>query len=77
MAAIATEVNRDAPGPGQLGEGSRGNGVRLVRFADLADRGDMVDVDGETHGERLARPRGVPALAGQRRNPRLTGCFGS
>ena len=47
-------MNGDALRAGELADDGRGDRIGLVGLARLADRGDVIDVDGETHGGRLA-----------------------
>ena len=48
VTAILPQVDGDDVGPGQLGERSGPDGVRLDRPSGLPDRGDVVDVDAES-----------------------------
>ena len=51
---VAAEVHGDALRAGELAEHRRGDRIRLVGLARFADRGDVIDVDCQTHALRLA-----------------------
>ena len=53
MAAILAQVDRDRVGPAQFGQRRRPNRVGLVRFAGLAHRGHVIDIDAENGQSRF------------------------
>ena len=59
VAPVAAQVHGDALRAGELAEHGRGDRIRLVGLARFADRGDVIDVDCQTHELRLAGCNGV------------------
>ena len=58
MAAVLAEVDGDAVGPAQFGQGGRPDGVRLVGPAGLPNGGHVIDVDAKLrHGGDYSSPR--------------------
>jgi len=51
---VAAQMDRDPLRAGQLADSRRGDRIGLVALARFTDGSDVIDVDGETHGGRLA-----------------------
>jgi hypothetical protein len=65
-------VDRDSLGSRELAEDRGGDRIGLVGFPRFPDRGDVIDVDGETHGGSMKAKgrkqkgkRGNPVPAGR------------
>ena len=50
MPSISAKVNGDPVSPRQLAKHRCSHRIRLISFSGFPDRGDVIDVDGKTHG---------------------------
>ena len=53
VSPVATQMDCNSLRPGQLAQHRGGNRIRLVALAHLADGGDVIDVHGKTHDNRV------------------------
>src|SRR5690606_5552151 len=69
MAAIFTQVGRDAVSAGGFAQARREDGIRIAGAASVADGGDVIDVDveanhGRPHLAGVTAPTSIAASAG-------------
>src|SRR3954470_16292616 len=57
MPPVAAQVNGDPLRASQLADDRGRNRIRLIALPSFTDRGNVIDVDSETHARRLADGR--------------------